>query len=267
MGPESEKRAPGAKDIFKKHWWRPVAIAVVAASSGIIQDENPPGNPPAKSDSPHTLTLDEPLFSLENSLISSPVHSSNIVGWPYFPQAVQEDLVFDQQEVAQEYTVQPGDFLSKISKEVYGTEKYWRVLSHVNEINNPNILYVGTKLTIPPQSEAESIMESLPPITIPQLRVASAIPIIGVSIWDLLARCESSGDWYINTSNGFYGGLQIVQSTWEAYGGLEFGPRADLATREQQIIVAQRVAYTGYGKTPPQGLGAWPHCSFVLGLH
>ncbi|MGY1722315.1 transglycosylase family protein [Blastococcus sp. SYSU DS0533] len=77
--------------------------------------------------------------------------------------------------------------------------------------------------------------------------------------WDRLAQCESSGDWAINTGNGYYGGLQFYQPTWEAFGGLEYAARADLATREQQIAVAEKTLTA-------QGWGAWPACSAELGL-
>ncbi len=76
--------------------------------------------------------------------------------------------------------------------------------------------------------------------------------------WDEVARCESGGDWSINTGNGYYGGIQFYQPTWEGYGGLEFAPRADLATKEQQIIVGERVL-------AGQGKGAWPVCGVGLG--
>jgi resuscitation-promoting factor RpfA len=75
--------------------------------------------------------------------------------------------------------------------------------------------------------------------------------------WDGVANCESGGNWSINTGNGYYGGLQFSQSTWEAYGGLEFAPRADLATKDQQIIVAERTL-------DGQGVGAWPTCGKYL---
>lgn len=71
--------------------------------------------------------------------------------------------------------------------------------------------------------------------------------------WDEVAECESSGNWSINTGNGYYGGLQFVQSTWEAYGGLAYAPRADKATKTEQILVAERVL-------KGQGKGAWPVC-------
>ncbi|MFJ3305088.1 transglycosylase family protein [Streptomyces sp. NPDC086549] len=77
--------------------------------------------------------------------------------------------------------------------------------------------------------------------------------------WNKVAACESSGDWSINTGNGYYGGLQFTQSTWEAYGGTKYAPRADLATREQQIAVAEKVL-------DGQGPGAWPVCSVRAGL-
>ncbi|MFI9065423.1 transglycosylase family protein [Streptomyces sp. NPDC053429] len=77
--------------------------------------------------------------------------------------------------------------------------------------------------------------------------------------WDCMADCESSGRWSVNTGNGFYGGLQFRQSTWEAYGGLVFAPRADRARREQQIRVAEDVLGT-------QGWEAWPVCAKRYGL-
>ena len=61
------------------------------------------------------------------------------------------------------------------------------------------------------------------------------------AMWDSIAQCESTGNWHINTGNGYYGGLQFLTSTWLGYGGGQFAPRADLASREQQITVANRV--------------------------
>jgi hypothetical protein len=79
------------------------------------------------------------------------------------------------------------------------------------------------------------------------------------SVWDSLVVCEASGNWAANTGNGFYGGLQFVQSTWLAYGGGAYAPRADLASREAQIAVGQRVQAA-------QGWSAWPACAARLGL-
>lgn len=80
-----------------------------------------------------------------------------------------------------------------------------------------------------------------------------------VSTWDKVAACESSGDWHINTGNGFYGGLQFTSSTWAAYGGRAYAPRADLATKHEQIMIAEKVL-------KGQGPGAWPVCSVKAGL-
>lgn len=68
--------------------------------------------------------------------------------------------------------------------------------------------------------------------------------------WDAVAQCESGGDWAINTGNGFYGGLQFKQATWESNGGR--GNPAQ-ASREEQIRVAENVRRT-------QGMKAWPKC-------
>ncbi|MFF7981602.1 transglycosylase family protein [Streptomyces sp. NPDC007901] len=91
------------------------------------------------------------------------------------------------------------------------------------------------------------------------LAAAGSADAASVSTWDKVAACESSGDWHINTGNGYYGGLQFTQSTWEAYGGTRYAPRADLATKDQQIAVAEKVL-------DGQGPGAWPVCSVRGGL-
>ncbi|MFK0201430.1 LysM peptidoglycan-binding domain-containing protein [Streptomyces lavendulae] len=77
--------------------------------------------------------------------------------------------------------------------------------------------------------------------------------------WDCVADCESGGRWAVNSGNGFYGGLQFWQATWEEYGGLAYAARADLASRDQQILVAEELLGA-------QGWGAWPVCSKRYGL-
>ena len=77
------------------------------------------------------------------------------------------------------------------------------------------------------------------------------------SEWNQVAQCESGGNWAINTGNGYQGGLQFSPSTWAGHGGTQFAPSADQATREQQIVVAERVLGS-------QGKGAWPVCGTGL---
>ncbi|MGV0793593.1 transglycosylase family protein [Mycolicibacterium sp. XJ1819] len=83
-------------------------------------------------------------------------------------------------------------------------------------------------------------------------------PIANGAVWDALARCEAGGNWAINTGNGFYGGVQFDQNTWERNGGLRYAARADLATREEQITIAEVTRAR-------QGWGAWPTCSGRIG--
>ncbi|MFD8998130.1 transglycosylase family protein [Streptomyces abikoensis] len=82
------------------------------------------------------------------------------------------------------------------------------------------------------------------------LMVATSANAASVSTWDKVAECESSGNWHINTGNGYYGGLQFSQSSWKAAGGGQYAPRADLATKSQQIATAERLLAM-------QGPGAW----------
>ena len=78
-------------------------------------------------------------------------------------------------------------------------------------------------------------------------------------MWDVVAACESGGNWAINTGNHYYGGLQFSSSTWKSFGGGTFAARADLASRAEQIATAQRVLRS-------QGPGAWPTCGQRAGL-
>jgi hypothetical protein len=68
-------------------------------------------------------------------------------------------------------------------------------------------------------------------------------------MWDRIAKCEAGGNWHINTGNGYYGGLQFDSGTWLANGGGKFAARADQASREQQIAVANKV-YASRGLQP-----------------
>lgn len=73
--------------------------------------------------------------------------------------------------------------------------------------------------------------------------------------WDSVAKCESGGNWAINTGNGYYGGLQFSPATWKANGGTGM---PNQASRDEQIRVAENVYRT-------QGIGAWPTCGAKAG--
>ncbi|MET9681877.1 transglycosylase family protein [Streptomyces coeruleorubidus] len=96
---------------------------------------------------------------------------------------------------------------------------------------------------------------------------AIAIPLLGASgasaadgtTWDRVADCETGGAWSQNTGNGYFGGLQLSQEDWENHGGLDYAPSADLASRSQQIAVAERIL-------ADQGVGAWRTCGLLSGL-
>lgn len=71
--------------------------------------------------------------------------------------------------------------------------------------------------------------------------------------WEQVAACESGGNWAINTGNGYQGGLQFSPGTWAAHGGSQFASAANLASKEEQIAIAEQVLAN-------QGRGAWPVC-------
>lgn len=101
---------------------------------------------------------------------------------------------------------------------------------------------------LPPSPLEHPLIFSTPP---PPVRARRPFP------WDALAACESGGNWHLD--GRYDGGLQFDPATWLAFGGGEFGPHAYDATREQQIIVAERVLHE-------LGPGQWPVCTRHLGL-
>ncbi len=95
----------------------------------------------------------------------------------------------------------------------------------------------------------------LPPPPPPAAPASAAVPLaVPPGPWDNIARCETGGDWHADTGNGYQGGLQLSLHTWAAYGGGQFAPRADEASREQQIVVGDRVR-------AQEGWQAWSGCA------
>jgi LysM repeat protein len=165
-------------------------------------------------------------------------------------------------------TIQPGDTLSKIGTDHGST--YIRVFDANPDIQNPNIIYPSRTVRIPSADEQlPDRMAQLKPVeaatpvaspspapvvsySVPKAKVSYSAPAnyaSGNTAWDSIAKCESGGNWAINTGNGYYGGLQFTQATWANAGGLQYAPRADLATRDQQIAVASKLS-----------LSNWPVC-------
>lgn len=82
----------------------------------------------------------------------------------------------------------------------------------------------------------------------------------GARVWDVLAMCESGGNWSTNSGNGYYGGLQFDATTWRRYGGKEYAPLPHQANREEQITIARQV------RDDHDGYEAWPVCARKLRL-
>lgn len=161
-------------------------------------------------------------------------------------------------------TVKPGDSLTMIATD-YGTT-YVRLFDANTAIADPNVIKPGDVIRIP---KAEEEFASRPlPSAAPVASVAPAAqavsrPVVSTapavadgSVWDSLARCESGGNWAINTGNGFYGGLQFTLGSWQGVGGTGY---PNQASREEQIARAEQLLAR-------QGWGAWPACAAKLGL-
>lgn len=116
---------------------------------------------------------------------------------------------------------------------------------------------VSQTVSVPPQSRVILVGTASRPVVQPENSGDSTdhAP-AGDTVWDRLAQCESSGNWQINTGNGYYGGLQFDLPTWREYGGTGY-PHEH--SREEQIAVAERL----HAK---RGFAPWPVCSRKLGL-
>jgi LysM repeat protein len=171
------------------------------------------------------------------------------------------------------YTVKPGDTLSTIAHKAYGSRSDWPALWWTNRhnVNNPDAIVVGQRLRLSTWHPRKAwimraaMAASTPPAPAASAQTPSSLPATssapsysggsysgGVN-WNAIAACESGGNWSTNTGNGFSGGLQFSQGTWDAYGGGQYSSTAAGASRSQQIAVAQRVL-------AGQGIGAWPVC-------
>jgi hypothetical protein len=173
------------------------------------------------------------------------------------------------------YTVRPGDTLSTIAQQEYGSRADWPALWWTNrhQISNPDAIVAGQRLRLSTWHPRKAWVlraanaaanaaagASLAPA--PSSQGPSSLPATGTSSypatsggvnWGAIAACESGGNWSTNTGNGFYGGLQFSEGTWLANGGGQYSQTASGASQSQQIAVAQRVLAS-------QGIGAWPVC-------
>ena len=169
------------------------------------------------------------------------------------------------------YTIRPGDTLSKIAHQEYGSRADWPALWWANrhQISNPDAIVVGQKLRLSTWHPHKAWVRQAamaaagPALAAPSSssQSPSSLPVAASSYpassggvnWSAIAACESGGNWSTNTGNGFSGGLQFSQGTWDAYGGGQYASSAAGASESQQIAVAQRVL-------SGQGIGAWPVC-------
>ncbi|MFH9794960.1 transglycosylase family protein [Streptomyces virginiae] len=72
-------------------------------------------------------------------------------------------------------------------------------------------------------------------------------------------RPDRLGPGQASAANGYYGGPQFSPSTWVAFGGSQYAPYANQATKQQQILIAEKVLAS-------QGQRAWPSCGPKAGL-
>ncbi|MEP6649918.1 MAG: ubiquitin-like domain-containing protein [Lapillicoccus sp.] len=105
------------------------------------------------------------------------------------------------------------------------------------------VVAVGTKVAAPAAPTTTAPPPSAGNTSGAGLNLANA------AMWDKIAWCESGQRWNLDLGTGYYGGLQFLKQTWLSWHGDDFAPLPSLATREQQITVANRL-YADLGLKP-----------------
>jgi LysM repeat protein len=162
-------------------------------------------------------------------------------------------------------TVSPGDTLWGIG---IRTHRSWPALASYNRILDPNLIYVGQVITIPPATYRGPVVVSVPARTPRHTPpVVSVQPVPGYStpvtleeapgVWGCIAAHESGGVAGTNTGNGYYGAFQDTPSAW-AEGGGGPGLPSDYSYATQLAVNERIQAISGWG--------AWPVTSRMCGV-
>lgn len=122
-------------------------------------------------------------------------------------------------------------------------------ITNVNVTKRVTVLQPVNKIVVVGTKAAAPRVTSTPTTTTAPKTNTGGLDLRRAGMWDRIAMCESTGNWSINTGNGYYGGLQFDRGTWLGAGGGQFAPRADLASRAQQITIANKV-YDSRGLSP-----------------
>jgi len=175
-------------------------------------------------------------------------------------------------------TVVAGDTLWGIGVKWH---RGWPALASYNRIANPDLIFVGQVVTIPPASYTGSVPLRVTTPVRSQYTVKAAAPQVSAhvsyprtdyvpsysggsgsggftGVWACIAQHESGGNPATNTGNGYYGGLQFTLGTWQANGGS--GNPANASAAEQQRVAENVVANSG------GSYGAWPNTSRMCGV-
>lgn len=101
----------------------------------------------------------------------------------------------------QSYTVKEGDSLWTISEKIYGSGYNWVDLVKENKLVNPEVLYVGTKLTVPnvkakELTVVENAKSQINPITGTTYTVSK-----GDYLWDIALRAYGDGYKWVEIAN------------------------------------------------------------------
>lgn len=157
------------------------------------------------------------------------------------------------------------------------THRSWTALAAYNRILNPDLIYVGQVVRIPPASYVPPVAPPVaqptvsprvtetvsPRITqttprpIPEAQATAPAPAGGGGVWACIGQHESGNNAATNTGNGYYGAFQDTIGAWRAGGG---GPGlpSDYSYSEQLRVNQNLQSQVGWG--------AWPNTSRMCGV-
>ncbi|MCT7361233.1 transglycosylase family protein [Mycolicibacterium llatzerense] len=186
----------------------------------------------------------------------NPMHQNRGIDWSGSPEAMQRFATYMASQPNAEQVIYQNPLTGQAKEAVAGQARpgYFadQLSGHQKHVHTRQAYSIGEQGLPQGADQATGSLNSL------ASAANSAASALGGGLstqqWNNIAGAEASGNWQANTGNGFYGGLQIMPSTWNAFGGPQYAPRADLASPEQQMAVGNNIL-------AGQGPGAWPATS------
>jgi nucleoid-associated protein YgaU len=99
------------------------------------------------------------------------------------------------------YTVKQGDYLWTIAENIYGSGYNWVDLANTNKLDNPSVLYVGTKLIVPNVAPKTITIQAKQAQIQNPITGSTYTVVKGDFLWDIAVRAYGDGYQWVKIAN------------------------------------------------------------------